>query len=51
MSIRMSLFMALYGYDAPNMIDMLMSDSKVTKAKDFIEDHQDILRVLKDNIQ
>lgn len=50
MSIKMTPFMAVYGYDAPNLVDVLLFDSKVPKAQDFIQGHQDLLKALKDNI-
>ncbi|XP_057823527.2 uncharacterized protein LOC131035817 [Cryptomeria japonica] len=51
MSIRMTPFMALYGYEAPSFMDLVLGDSKVPKAKDLLQDSQDILRVLKENVQ
>lgn len=51
MSIEMSPFMALYGYEAPNFVDMIFGDSKVPNAKDFLKDSQDIKKALKENIQ
>ena len=51
MSIKMTPFMALYGYEAPSFMDLVLGDSRVPKAKHFLQDSQDILRVLKDNIQ
>lgn len=35
MSIKMTLFMALYGYDAPNLVDLPVHDSRVPKAQDY----------------
>ena len=40
MSIQMSPFMALYGYDAPNFLDLLFGDSRVPKAKDTLQECQ-----------
>ena len=51
MSIQMSPFMALYGYDAPNFLDLLFGDSRVPKAKDTLQECQDIMRSLKENLQ
>ena len=51
MSIQMSPFMALYGYDAPNFLDLLFGDSRVPKAKDMLQECQDIMRSLKENLQ
>ena len=47
----MTPFMALYGYEAPNFADLIFGDSKAQKAKDWLQDNQDILRALKDNMQ
>ena len=51
MSIQMSPFMALYGYDAPNFLDLLFGDSRVPKAKDSLQECQDIMQSLKENLQ
>ena len=51
MSIKMTPFLALYGYEVPSFMDLVLGDSKVPKTKDFLQDSQDILRVLKENIQ
>ena len=50
MSIRMSPFWTLYGYDASTFADMIFSDSWAPKDKDWIQESQDILKVLKDNL-
>lgn len=50
MSIKMSPFKAIYGYDAPNFTDLLLSDSRMPRAQDFIAEYQDIMRTLKNNI-
>ena len=50
MSIKMTPFMALYGYEAPRFMDLVFGDSRVLKAKDFLQDSQNIFRVLKGNI-
>ena len=50
MSIQMSPFMALYGYEAPSFMDLLWSDSRVPSAGDLLQESQDILKALKDNI-
>lgn len=50
MSIKMTRFMALYGYEAPSFMDLVLGDSRVPKEKNFLQDSQDILRVLKENI-
>ena len=36
MSIQMSPFMALYGYEAPNFMDLLLSDSRVASVGDLL---------------
>jgi hypothetical protein len=51
MSIDMTPFRALYGYDAPTLIDLVFRDSRAPKAKDWIVESQEILKVLKENLQ
>jgi hypothetical protein len=51
MSIGMTPFRALYGYDAPSFVDLAFGDSRAPKAKDWIQESQDILKTLKDNLQ
>ena len=51
MSIGMSPFKALYGYDASTFIDHIFGDSRAPKDKDWIEESQEILKVLKYNLQ
>jgi hypothetical protein len=48
---KMSPFRALYGYDAPSFVDLAFKDSRAPKAKDWLQESQDILRVLKENLQ
>ena len=59
MSIQMSPFMALYGYEAPNFMDgyeapnfmdLLLSDNRVPSAGNLLQESQDIVKTLKDNI-
>ena len=50
MSTGMSPFRALYDYDALNFIDMMFGDSRGLRAKDWIQESQDIVRALKDNV-
>jgi hypothetical protein len=50
MSVGMSPFRELYGYDAP-FVDLAFGDSRAPKAKDWIQESQDILKALKDNLQ
>ena len=51
MSIKMTPFMVLYSYEAPSFMDLVLGDSRVPKEKHFLHDSQDILMVLKENIQ
>ena len=51
MSIGVSPFRALYGYDALTFADMVFGDSRAPMAKDRIQESRDILRALKDNLQ
>lgn len=50
MSIQMTPFTALYGYEPPSFIDLLLSDSRVPSAKDMLQESQDIVKTLKENI-
>ena len=50
MSIGMSPFYALYGYHSLSFADVMFGASKAPRAKDWIQESQDILRALKDNI-
>ena len=50
MSIQMSPFMALYGYDATNFMNLLLSDSKVPSVGNLLQESQYIIKTLKDNI-
>ena len=49
--IGMYPFKALYGYDASTFIDHIFCDSRDPKAKDWIEEIQETLKVLRDNLQ
>ena len=51
MSIEMSPFIDLNGYDALTFYDMVFGDSRAPKSKDWVEKSQEILNVLKDNLQ
>ena len=51
MSIRMTPFKALYGYEALDYADLAFGDNRAPKAKDWIQDSQDILKILKENLQ
>ena len=44
-------FKELYGYDASNFTEHIFGDSRAPKAKDWIEESQEILKVLRDNLQ
>ena len=50
MSIQMTPFRALYGYNAPSFIDFLMSDVRVPHAGDFLQERKDIVDALRNNI-
>ena len=51
MSIGMSPFKALYGYDAYTFIDHIFGDIRAPKDKDWIEESQEILKFLRGNLQ
>jgi hypothetical protein len=51
MSIGMTPFLALYGYDAPTLVDLVFGESRDPKAKDWIIGSQEILKLLKENLQ
>jgi hypothetical protein len=51
MSIGMTPFRALYGYDAPTLVDLVFMESRDPKAKDWIIESQEILKLLKENPQ
>jgi hypothetical protein len=51
MSIGMTPLRALYGYDDTSFVDLAFGDSRAPKAKEWIQESQDILRALKDNLQ
>ena len=51
MSIKMTPFKALYDYEPLNFADLVFEDSRAPKAKDWVQDSQDILKVLKENLQ
>lgn len=51
MSIKMSPFKALYGYDPPNFTDLIFDKGRAPKANDFLQEYQDIMRALKENLQ
>ena len=51
MSIEMVLFKALYGYEPPSFVDMVLGDSHALRANEWLQEGQDILRFLKENLQ
>ena len=51
MTIRMTPFRALYGYDASTFVDRIFGDTRPPNAKEWIQEGQDILKILKENIQ
>jgi hypothetical protein len=51
MSIGMTPYRALYGYDAPSFIEVIFGDNRPPRAKDWIEESQEILKILKENLQ
>jgi hypothetical protein len=51
MSIKMSPFRALYGYDAPSFMETVFGDSRVPGAKDWVEESQRILQSVRENLQ
>jgi hypothetical protein len=44
-------FRSLYGYDAPTLVDLVFGESRAPKAKDWIIESQEILKLLKENLQ
>ena len=50
MSIQMTPFRALYGYNAPIFFDLLTSDVRVPRAGDLLQESKDIVDALRDNI-
>jgi hypothetical protein len=50
MSIGMTPFQALYGYDAPTLADLVFGERRSPKAKDWIIKSQEILKLLKENL-
>lgn len=51
MSIGMAPFKALYGYEPLSFIDKVLGDSRAPREKDWLQEGQDILKVLKENLQ
>ena len=46
----MTPFMALYGYHPPSITSYLRENSKVQAMEDHIEHQQEVLQLLKDNL-
>jgi hypothetical protein len=51
MSIGMSPFRALYGYDSLTFMEITFGYSRAPMAKEWIQESQGILRELKDHLQ
>ena len=51
MSINMTPFRALYGYEALSFVDLAFSDNRVPLAQDWLQENQDIMRSLRENLQ
>ena len=51
MSIKMTPFKDLYGYDALNFAELDFGENKELKEKYWVQEIQDILKVLKENLQ
>ena len=51
MSIGMSHFKALYGYYAITFVEMIFGYSRAPKTKYWVEESQEILNLLKNNLQ
>ena len=47
---KMTTFMALYGYHPPSITSSLRENSKVQAVEDHIEHQQEVLQLLKDNL-
>lgn len=43
--------MALYGYEPPKFSDLLLEDSRVPTMADFVQQHLDILKSMRENLQ
>ena len=50
MSIKMSPFKALYGYEATTLGSLTIMESKVPSAQEFIQRNIDIIKELRDNL-
>jgi hypothetical protein len=50
MSVGMTPFQALYGYEVLIFADIVCGDCRVPQARGWLQDSQDILRALKENL-
>jgi hypothetical protein len=50
MSIQMSPFQVLYGYNTPSFLETVFADSRALRSKEWIEESQRILQEVKENI-
>jgi len=48
--MKMTPFMALYGYHPPSITSYLRENSKVQEVEDHIEHQQKVLQLLKNNL-
>jgi hypothetical protein len=51
MSIGMTQFRELYGYESPSFVQLKFGERKAPKAIDWLQESHDILRILKENLQ
>ena len=49
-SIKITTFMEFYGYEDPSFAYLMFGYCRAQKAKDWLQENQDILRELKDNL-
>jgi hypothetical protein len=47
----MTPFIESYGYNAPSFVDVVFGDNKAPTAKYWIQESQEILKILKENYQ
>ena len=47
----MTPFKALHGYEALKFVDLSFGNNRSPKEKDWVHDSQDILKVLRENLQ
>jgi hypothetical protein len=51
MSTGMTPFRALHGYDSPTLVDLVFGERRAPKEKNWIIESQEILKLLKENLQ